>query len=290
MKKMRTLLAVLLSFSLCASLLAPAMAADETPDPAPTENEATEAATPEHTHNSKGTLNGKEGTWVCTLTSETVLGEDGEPICTLTEHTHSAACEGNEGFEIVCGKHVHTDACYKDVPVLGEDGQPVLGEDGQPTTEKQLTCLHEAHTHDASCYVCDTPVHTHGTGCQYQQVEKWVCNFVEKGQDGVKEEGNLPEVDGKSDKTPDEDHIYVYIENNSIGDAGLKDKAENDKGYQTVAKIDYAAAVEAYNAAHPDAKISGKNSNLSNEAFNALVKFALKNGYSTDTKGNKETY
>ena len=304
MKKMRTLLAVLLSFSLCVSLLVPAMAADgdnvttggETVNTDPVNTETDETTTEEHTHTHNSQVEDANknviGTWVCTVT----YVNDGD--CTLTPHTHSADCKDNPGFAIVCGlrEHEHTDACYTEVEVEKEvvdaDGNAVK----ETVTETKLTCecwfQEQSHTHSPSCYICDIPVHTHGengAGCQFAQKAVWTCNYVEKEKDEVTENGKLPE------KTPgnvsDKNNIYVYIEPDSIANYDPNGTA-NGHSYMTLARIEITAELlEKYNnGKETDNSLyipSGtKSDNLSAEQFNALVNFALKNAGAKDKDGN----
>lgn len=304
-KVLNRVLSVVLSLVMCVSVLnLTVFAADDTTTPDAEPTESTEVVE-QHTHNAqKLDSDGKTvlGTWVCTVT----YVDDGD--CTLTAHTHSAACEGNAGFEIVCGMrvHTHTDACYTEkeveveVPVLDAEGNPVLDAEGNPTTttetqtKRELTCpLTEHKEHVDSCYTCDTPEHTHGengAGCQFAQKEVWTCEFKEKESNEVTEDGKVPEKDGGY-KVTDTQNIYVYIEPDSIEDYDPNGTA-NGHSYMTLAKIEITEGLlKAYNngkdTSSPLYIADGtKSDGLSPEQFNALVNFALKNDGAKDKDGN----
>lgn len=292
-KVLNRVLSVVLSLVMCVSVLnLTVFAADGTPDTEPdTQPSESVEVVEEHTHNStvKDEATGKTYKWVCVE----VYGNTGD--CTLTEHTHhSKDCVG---AELVCGlrEHEHTDACYTEVEVA--PAEPAEGEEAaEPTTERVLSCVwkdqpsHPAHTDD--CYVCPTPLHTHGEGCQFQQeVTGYRCTKTEVQAPEVTETGKLPEkTPGGNGQVGDDykNSIYVYVEPDSIADAGFD--SANQHGYKTVAKIDITEDLrEAYNKANPNSGLASNANatNLTAEQFNALVKFALKYGYGKDNGGNE---
>ena len=100
-----------------------------------------------------------------------------EAYCGIEEHTHSDACYEQV---LVCGQdesdgHTHTDACYASEQVLVcglEETEGHVHDDGCYQTETYLTCgleETEGHAHTDACYerqmACTKGEHTHTLQC-----------------------------------------------------------------------------------------------------------------------------
>lgn len=101
----------------------------------------------------------------CELTADGMAIICGKPV--VIEHVHDASCFGEipEDAEPICGKHVHTEACYH------RDGRVVVTETDDPdgisdeVMEICPDCGRAIHVHDSNCakdvYSCGLEEHTH---------------------------------------------------------------------------------------------------------------------------------
>lgn len=83
------------------------------------------------------------------------------------EHTHAEGCYTSVRGNLVCGEHVHTDACYVETPVLAcglEESEEHQHDESCYKTSRELTCgIDSDHQHTDACYKweqvlsCDLP-------------------------------------------------------------------------------------------------------------------------------------
>lgn len=83
------------------------------------------------------------------------------------EHTHAEGCYTSVRGNLVCGEHVHTDACYVETPVLAcdlEESEEHQHDESCYKTSRELTCgIDSDHSHTDACYEweqvlsCDLP-------------------------------------------------------------------------------------------------------------------------------------
>lgn len=83
------------------------------------------------------------------------------------EHTHAEGCYTSVRGDLVCGEHVHTDACYVETPVLAcgrEESEEHRHDESCYETSRELTCGADSdHSHTDACYEweqvlsCDLP-------------------------------------------------------------------------------------------------------------------------------------
>ena len=83
------------------------------------------------------------------------------------EHTHAEGCYTSVRGNLVCGEHVHTDACYVETPVLAcdlEESEEHQHDENCYKTSRKLTCsIDSDHQHTDACYEweqvlnCDLP-------------------------------------------------------------------------------------------------------------------------------------
>lgn len=83
------------------------------------------------------------------------------------EHTHAEGCYTSVRGDLVCGEHVHTDACYVETPVLAcglEESEEHRHDESCYKTSRKLTCgIDSDHQHTDACYEweqvlsCDLP-------------------------------------------------------------------------------------------------------------------------------------
>lgn len=82
-------------------------------------------------------------------------------------HTHAEGCYTSVRGDLVCGEHVHTDACYTETPVLAcglEESEEHQHDESCYETSRELTCgIDSDHSHTDACYEweqvlsCDLP-------------------------------------------------------------------------------------------------------------------------------------
>ena len=83
------------------------------------------------------------------------------------EHTHAEGCYTSVRGDLVCGEHVHTDACYVETPELAcglEESEEHRHDESCYKTSRKLTCgIDSDHSHTDACYEweqvlsCDLP-------------------------------------------------------------------------------------------------------------------------------------
>ena len=83
------------------------------------------------------------------------------------EHTHAEGCYTSVRGDLVCGEHVHTDACYIETAVLAcglEESEEHQHDENCYETSRELTCgIDSDHSHTDACYEweqvlsCDLP-------------------------------------------------------------------------------------------------------------------------------------
>ena len=83
------------------------------------------------------------------------------------EHTHAEGCYTSVRGDLVCGEHVHTDACYVETPVLAcglEESEEHRHDESCYKTSRELSCgIDSDHSHTDACYEwervlsCDLP-------------------------------------------------------------------------------------------------------------------------------------
>lgn len=83
------------------------------------------------------------------------------------EHTHAEGCYMSVRGNLVCGEHVHTDACYTETAVLAcglEESEEHRHDESCYETSRELTCgIDSDHSHTDDCYEweqvlsCDLP-------------------------------------------------------------------------------------------------------------------------------------
>lgn len=83
------------------------------------------------------------------------------------EHTHAEGCYTSVRGDLVCGEHVHTDACYVETPVPAcglEESEEHRHDESCHETSRKLTCgIDSDHSHTDACYKwervlsCDLP-------------------------------------------------------------------------------------------------------------------------------------
>lgn len=83
------------------------------------------------------------------------------------EHTHAEGCYTSVRGDLVCGEHVHTDACYVETPVLAcglEESEEHRHDESCYKTSRELSCgIDSDHQHTDACYKweqvlsCDLP-------------------------------------------------------------------------------------------------------------------------------------
>lgn len=82
-------------------------------------------------------------------------------------HTHAEGCYTSVRGDLVCGEHVHTDACYTETAVLAcglEESEEHQHDENCYKTSRELTCgIDSDHSHTDACYEweqvlsCDLP-------------------------------------------------------------------------------------------------------------------------------------
>lgn len=82
-------------------------------------------------------------------------------------HTHAEGCYTSVRGDLVCGEHVHTDACYTETAVLAcglEESEEHRHDESCYETSRELTCgIDSDHSHTDACYEweqvlsCDLP-------------------------------------------------------------------------------------------------------------------------------------
>ena len=82
-------------------------------------------------------------------------------------HTHAEGCYTSVRGDLVCGEHVHTDACYTETAVLAcglEESEEHQHDENCYETSRELTCgIDSDHSHTDACYEweqvlsCDLP-------------------------------------------------------------------------------------------------------------------------------------
>lgn len=82
-------------------------------------------------------------------------------------HTHAEGCYTSVRGDLVCGEHVHTDACYTETAVLAcglEESEEHQHDENCYETSRELTCgIDSDHSHTNACYEweqvlsCDLP-------------------------------------------------------------------------------------------------------------------------------------
>ena len=82
-------------------------------------------------------------------------------------HTHAEGCYTSVRGDLVCGEHVHTDACYTETPVLAcgrEESEEHRHDESCYETSREPTCgIDSDHSHTDACYEweqvlsCDLP-------------------------------------------------------------------------------------------------------------------------------------
>lgn len=82
-------------------------------------------------------------------------------------HTHAEGCYTSVRGDLVCGEHVHTDACYTETAVLAcglEESEEHRHDENCYETSRELTCgIDSDHSHTDACYEweqvlsCDLP-------------------------------------------------------------------------------------------------------------------------------------
>lgn len=82
-------------------------------------------------------------------------------------HTHAEGCYTSVRGDLVCGEHVHTDACYTETAVLAcglEESEEHQHDESCYETSRELTCgIDSDHSHTDACYEweqvlsCDLP-------------------------------------------------------------------------------------------------------------------------------------
>ncbi len=83
------------------------------------------------------------------------------------KHTHAEGCYTSVRGDLVCGEHVHTDACYVETPELAcglEESEEHRHDESCYKTSRKLTCdIDSDHSHTDACYEweqvlsCDLP-------------------------------------------------------------------------------------------------------------------------------------
>lgn len=83
------------------------------------------------------------------------------------EHTHAEGCYTSVRGDLVCGEHVHTDACYVETPVLAcgrEESEEHQHDESCYEMSREPTCVIDSdHSHTDACYEweqvlsCDLP-------------------------------------------------------------------------------------------------------------------------------------
>ena len=226
--KIRKTLALLLSLTMCVSLLGTAASAVGAGGELICGKE-------EHTH------------------SESCYAE--ELTCGLEEsagHQHTDTCYG-----LTCGQaesegHTHTDACYEEGELIC-DQEEIAGHTHTDACSGLICGLEvaEPHTHDTSCYteqlVCGKEEHTHDASCYAAE---------EPEEDVLTVQSLLDDPTIDQDKTKVMVVMYYYDYNSETGELDTSKKTELAFGSKTLAKIaaggDYALGFGSWTTREKD--------------------------------------
>lgn len=118
-----------------------------------------------HRHDSR--CYDEKGSLWCPLTEIEAHRHTADCYALPEEHTHAEGCYTSVRGDLVCGEHVHTDACYVETPELAcglEESEEHQHDENCYKTSRKLTCgIDSDHQHTDACYEweqvlnCDLP-------------------------------------------------------------------------------------------------------------------------------------
>ena len=145
-----------------------------------------------HSHDS--TCYDEDGVWWCPLSEIKAHQHTADCYAQPEGHTHAEGCYTSVRGNLVCGEHVHTDACYTEAPVLTcgleeseghQHSESCQNENGETVCEFEAS---EGHHHSDSCYetrrelTCGSESnHQHSDDC-YEWEQVLICDLPTDAQ------------------------------------------------------------------------------------------------------------